>query len=527
MRIEGVEPDQLSSAYWVSALNDKEAMEKAIAKFPDVDPKKITLEQDPDVLDTWFSSGLWPFSILGWPEKTLDLDRFYPNALLETGHDILFFWVARMVMLGLKLTGKVPFKQVFCHAMVRDAHGRKMSKSLGNVIDPLDVIDGIALSLLQQRLEEGNLDPKEVSKAKDGQKRDFPNGIPQCGTDALRFALLAYTTGGRDINLDILRIEGYRKFCNKLWNAIRLSLMKLGDDFTPRSDSKLTGSESLSDLWILNKLNVAVKEANDNLEQRNFMQATTAIYSFWLYDFCDVYLELCKPVIGGSDETRKRVAQDTLYTCLDAGLKLLHPMMPFVTEELWQRLPRRPNDPLSDTIMLAKYPMANSEWHHPKSNIDFEDVNKVVRACRSLLSSTNITDGNLFVQTSNSNLFCILKADAAIITSALVKGAQSLEVLSKDETVPSGCIVSPVSDECNVYLLVKGKVNIEEEMAKLDARKQKSNAALADLIKKTEVADYEKKVKLDIREANSAKIKMLEAEIEAISSAFHNFSSLQ
>jgi valyl-tRNA synthetase len=178
--VDNVPGDGSDAAQWVSAATYEQALEKAQRRHPG---RKITLEQDPDVLDTWFSAGLWPFATLGWPLKTKDMERFYPTSLLETGWDILFFWVARMVMFGIKFTGTVPFKKVFCHAMVRDAHGRKMSKSLGNVIDPLDVIDGISLAELQQRLEEGNLDPKEVKKAKEGQQKDFPRGIPKCGAD--------------------------------------------------------------------------------------------------------------------------------------------------------------------------------------------------------------------------------------------------------------------------------------------------------------------------------------------------------
>ena len=211
---ERVVPKSETFERWVVAKTEDEALAMAKAKFPG---QELTVLQDEDVLDTWFSSGLFPFSTIGWPDHDhKDLKAFYPNTLLETGWDILFFWVARMVMMGMKLTGKVPFKQVYLHAMVRDAHGRKMSKSLGNVIDPLDVIQGIALDGLQERLEQGNLDPKEVAKAKDGQKRDFPQGIPECGTDALRFALAAYCSQGRDINLNVLRVEGHRHFCNKL-----------------------------------------------------------------------------------------------------------------------------------------------------------------------------------------------------------------------------------------------------------------------------------------------------------------------
>jgi valyl-tRNA synthetase len=241
--------------------------------------------------------------------------------------------------------------------MVRDAHGRKMSKSLGNVIDPLDVIQGIELMALQKRLEEGNLDPREVEKAKEGQRRDFPKGIPQCGTDALRFTLLAYTSSGRSINLDILRVEGYRKFCNKLWNATRFALGKLDSTFKPQAKAQISGKESVYDLWILNKLNIATRDVNANLEQRNFMAATTVMYNFWLYELCDIYLELCKQVIGGKDKDRSATSSEVLYTCLDEGLKLLHPVMPFVTEELWQRLPRRESDSSICSIMKSKYPI--------------------------------------------------------------------------------------------------------------------------------------------------------------------------
>jgi valyl-tRNA synthetase len=266
------------------------------------------------------------------------MEIFYPNSILETGWDILFFWVARMVMMGIRLTGKVPFKRVFTHAMVRDAHGRKMSKSLGNVIDPIDVIEGISLELLQTRLEKGNLDPREVAKAKEGQKKDFPNGIPECGTDALRFALCAYTSTGRDINLDINRVEGYRKFCNKLWNVTRFALMKLGNDFKPRENNEMTGNESLVEKWIISRLNNAIKETTENLETINLMAATTAIYNFWLYELCDVYVEAVKPVVDADDSvpgiTEKKLSmRNTLYNCLEAGRKLLHPFMPFITVE--------------------------------------------------------------------------------------------------------------------------------------------------------------------------------------------------
>eukprot|EP00066_Takifugu_rubripes_P003644 XP_003966382.2 PREDICTED: valine--tRNA ligase [Takifugu rubripes] len=287
--------EDMDGHYWVSGRTPEEAREKAAKRF-NVSPDKIALRQDEDVLDTWFSSGIFPFSIFGWPNETEDLNVFYPGTLLETGHDILFFWVARMVMMGLKLTGKLPFKEVYLHAVVRDAHGRKMSKSLGNVIDPLDVITGIALEGLHAQLMDSNLDPLEVEKAKQGQKADYPNGIPECGTDALRFALCAYTSQGRDINLDVNRILGYRHFCNKLWNAVKFAMRTLGDQFVPADKAQLSGEESVSDRWILSRLSTAVAQCDAAFRTYDFPAITTAIYNFWLYELCDVYLESVKPV---------------------------------------------------------------------------------------------------------------------------------------------------------------------------------------------------------------------------------------
>ena len=225
--------------HWVVGRTREEAEEKARKLVGE--GRQFELDQDQDVLDTWFSSGLWPFSTLGWPDaQSEDFKRYYPTSILETGWDILFFWVARMCLLGVYLTGNMPFREVYCHAMIRDAHGRKMSKSLGNVIDPLDVIRGISLEALHDKLEEGNLDEKEITKAKAGQKKDFPKGIPQCGTDALRFALCAYSGGGRDINLDILRVEGYRKFGNKIFNATRFAMLKLEGGYEAGREAKVS-----------------------------------------------------------------------------------------------------------------------------------------------------------------------------------------------------------------------------------------------------------------------------------------------
>lgn len=358
--------NETDDKYWISAHTHDEALEKATQRFG-VAKEKIRLAQDEDVLDTWFSSGLFPFSSFGWPLQTDDLKRYFPTSLLETGHDILFFWVARMVMMSLELTDQLPFTEVYLHAIIRDAHGRKMSKTLGNVIDPLDVINGITLEKLKENLKGSNLDPKEFVKACEGVEGDYPKGIPECGTDALRFAFCAYANQSRDINLDVLRIEGYRRFCNKLWNAIRFAMSKNLDIndancFQPPEKFQLTGAEKPYDLWILSRLSYAIEQCEINFKNYQFPKVTTAIYDFWLYDLCDVYIEYTKKDLYAKepDINRQNTIKLILYTCLDNGLRLIAPIMPFLSEELYQRLPK-PNGGVNSppSLCVTPYPQSS------------------------------------------------------------------------------------------------------------------------------------------------------------------------
>lgn len=454
VNIDGETHDRIDDNMWVCGKDEAEARAEAERKFPG---KKFELEQDPDVLDTWFSSGLWPFSTQGWPNKTFDMEHFYPASLLETGWDILFFWVARMVMLGIQLTGKVPFAEVLCHAMIRDAHGRKMSKSLGNVIDPVDVIEGITLQGLHAKLYEGNLDVREIKKAEAGQKADFPKGIPECGTDALRFALCAYTTGGRDINLDILRVEGYRKFCNKLWNATRFALMKLGADFKPFASAEPTGKESLADKWILSKLNKCAIETNKMLEERNFMMATNAVYQFWLYELCDVYIEVVKPICDADTTgneaatSRKITAQNTLYTCLEAGLKLMHPFMPYVTEELFQRLERRPGHD-EPTIVKAKFPVENKAYDFAEAAKEFDTVFETVKTIRSIATQlSQKKDIVADIQTKDAHLQKLFESEKDSIMT-LAKGLSQLNILDANAEAPANSESGSAGENVVVYV---------------------------------------------------------------------------
>uniref|UniRef100_A0A7N9AW81 Valine--tRNA ligase, mitochondrial n=1 Tax=Mastacembelus armatus TaxID=205130 RepID=A0A7N9AW81_9TELE len=327
---------------WVWGQSENEARHRAAVKYG-VKLEDVTLTQDPDVLDTWFSSALFPFAMLGWPEKTTDLQRFYPNSILETGNDLIFFWVARMVMLGTELTRQLPFKQVVFHSLVRDEHGRKMSKSLGNVIDPLDVINGVTLEVGSlMTLEEGNFDPRERRVAMEAQRKNFPKGIPQCGTDALRFALCSHKMQGEDISLSISQVLSCRYFCNKIWHTLRYTL-----GTTPLSSM---------DRWICSRLYSTVLQCEKGFEAYELHTVTSALYSFWVHSLCDVYMEYVKPVLSQQDEE----AVSVLYHCVSMSLVMLSPFMPFITEELWQRLqPFRPGPAAQTSLCLEQYPCSS------------------------------------------------------------------------------------------------------------------------------------------------------------------------
>ncbi|CAI4062372.1 valine--tRNA ligase SKDI_07G3430 [Saccharomyces kudriavzevii IFO 1802] len=520
--IEGEEHDRIDGEYWVAGKTLEEAQKKAVAKFPNA---KFTLEQDEDVLDTWFSSGLWPFSTLGWPEKTKDMETFYPFSMLETGWDILFFWVTRMILLGLKLTGSVPFKEVFCHSLVRDAQGRKMSKSLGNVVDPLDVIAGIKLDDLHAKLSQGNLDPREIEKAKAGQRESYPNGIPQCGTDAMRFALCAYTTGGRDINLDILRVEGYRKFCNKIYQATKFALMRLGDDYQPSATEGLSGNESLVEKWILHKLTETSKIVNEALDKRDFLTSTSAIYEFW-YLICDVYIENSKYLIQEGSNVEKKSAKDTLYILLDNALRLIHPFMPFISEEMWQRIPKRSTEKAA-SIVKAAYPVYKSEYDDDKSANAYDLILNITKEARSLLSEYNILkNGKVFVESNHEEYYKTANDQKDSIVS-LIKAIDEVALARDASEIPEGCVLKSVNPEVNVHLLVKGHVDIDAEISKVQKKLEKANKSKNGIEQTINSKDYESKANEQAKEANKTKLDNTVAEIEGLEATIENLKRLK
>uniref|UniRef100_A0A8B9MJD9 Valine--tRNA ligase, mitochondrial n=1 Tax=Accipiter nisus TaxID=211598 RepID=A0A8B9MJD9_9AVES len=364
-------PPEHPEGLWVVGRSEAEARAAAAFWGPPRPPYTLA---DPDVLDTWFSSALFPFAALGWPEETPDLQRFYPTNVLETGSDLLFFWVARMVMLGQQLTGRLPFSQVLLHSLVRDSHGRKMSKSLGNVIDPCDIIAGASLQVLWDLSP--SLSPQNLSR------RQFPHGIPECGTDALRMALCSHNVHGDDIRLDVGTALSYRHFCNKIWNAVKFVLAALGPDFVPQPPEETVPQHPM-DRWVLSRLVQAVAECGRRMEALEVHGAIAAVHHFWLRSFCDVYL------VGGPVHLSRMVlsvcpTRRTLLSCAELGLRLLAPFAPFLGEELWQRLPRAP--PAPPTLCLAPFPDAArlAHWRCPKVEAEVAAMQEVVRTARAL-----------------------------------------------------------------------------------------------------------------------------------------------
>ena len=439
------------------------------------------LEQDPDVLDTWFSSALWPFSTLGWPTPTEAFKTFYPTNVLVTGFDIIFFWVARMIMMGLKFTGQVPFREVYIHGLVRDAEGQKMSKSKGNVLDPLDLIDGIDLEGLIAKRTSGLMQPEMAEKIAQATRKQFPRGIPAFGTDALRFTFAALASTGRDIRFDLNRIDGYRNFCNKLWNAARYVLMNTeqaatDDSSGPRSD---TATRTTADRWILSRLQQVTTEVHRTIGKYRFDLTANAIYEFTWNEFCDWYLELSKPVLTAkdTDPAVQRGTRQTLLTVLETILRLAHPIIPFITEEIWQRVA-----PLAGktgpSIMLEPCPEADPALLDPQATEEIQWLMEMILGVRKIRGEMNIPPGkqlDLLLQNGSATDRERLEHHRTLITRL----AKLASVRWLDDNEPAPQSATAFVGDCKLLIPMAGLIDVAAEKNRLQKELAKTRKELA------------------------------------------------
>ncbi len=494
------------------------------------------LKQDEDVLDTWFSSALWTFSTLGWPNQTDDLKTFHPTDVLVTGFDIIFFWVARMIMMTMHFNkdengkAQIPFKKIYMTGLIRDENGDKMSKSKGNVIDPLDMIDGIDLDSLLEKRTGNMMQPKLAKKIEKLTKKEFPNGIEAHGTDALRFTLTSVATTGRDISWDMKRLEGYRNFTNKLWNASRYVLMNTEEFDCGSSDGQSANAEmelSLADRWIIGQFEQTVKTVHEAFDTFRFDLASQALYEFTWNQFCDWYLELTKPVLFPKNEEQGNEAQQrgtrhTLVNVLEGLLRLMHPIMPFITETIWQRV-----QPLSnfakngDSIMIQSFPEFNADNCNQQAIDDLEWLKQFIVAIRNIRGEMDIAPSKslpVLLKNVSDNDQRRLNENEQFL-SALAK-LDSIEVLGEGEQGPASA--SAVVGDLSILIPMAGLIDKEAELARLDkaidklekdAARTRGKLGNENFVGKAPAAVIEKE-KAKLSDAESALAKMLEQKVQ-------------
>jgi len=439
----------------------------------------LSLTRDEDVLDTWFSSALWTFSTLGWPDDTEELKTFHPTNVLVTAFDIIFFWVARMIMMTLKFTGQIPFRKVYIHGLIRDGEGQKMSKSKGNVLDPIDLIDGIDLETLVSQRTSNMMQPELAQKIDQKTRKEFPDGISAFGTDALRYTFYSLATTGRDINFDMGRIEGYRNFCNKIWNAARYVFMQVEEQAV--SEPVNTSDYSQADAWILSRLQQTLKKVEDNIEDYRFDLVSQAIYDFFWNEYCDWYLELSKPVLWdeNASDGQKNATRYTLLNVLEQSLRMLHPLMPFITEEIWQKAA-----PLlgikGDTIMLQPYPAADTSGIDTAVDREIEWLKGVIIGIRNIRGEMNISPAkniNVLLTRGDDEDKEFLTAN----TQYLVKLAKLESVAWLDDPDSAPPASMQVVGDMEVLVPLAGLIDVDAELGRLDKEQEKLGKEIARL----------------------------------------------
>ena len=434
----------------------------------------VTLSQDDDVLDTWFSSALWPFATMGWPEETPDLETFVPSSVLVTGFDIIFFWVARMIMMTKKFTGKIPFKDIYITGLIRDENGDKMSKSKGNVLDPIDLIDGIDIESLVTKRTAGMMQPQLAEKIAKRTRKQFPDGIQAYGTDALRFTFAAMASTSRDINFDMARVEGYRNFCNKIWNASRFVLMNTEEHDTGRDGGEMV--LSMADRWIWAKFQQTLVEFEKALEDYRFDIAAQTVYEFTWNQFCDWYLELTKPVLSNdaSTDAEKRGTRHTLINVLESLLRLLHPLMPFITDTIWQRVV-----PLSAlkveegaSIMVQAFPEVDAAKQDDKVLADIEWVKKFIVGIRNIRGEMDISPNKpLNALLKNVSDEDARRLDAAKAFLDKLSKLETVTILKDGEEAPASA--TALVGEMEILIPMAGLIDKDAELARITKAMEK------------------------------------------------------
>ena len=477
--------------------------ESEIRKKNNIDAS-IVLTQDEDVLDTWFSSALWPFSSLGWPDDTYDLKTFYPTNVLVTGFDIIFFWVARMVMMSLKFMDEIPFKEIYIHGLIKDKNGQKMSKSKGNILDPIDLIDGISLDELLEKRVQGLMQPEMENRIINETKKEFPNGIPDFGTDALRLNFAIQASTGRDIRLDLNRVEGYRNFCNKIWNASRFIRMNTND--FELLDTNVSKGHPI-DQWIQSRFRQTIEQVERQYGQYRFDLAATAMYEFVWNDFCDWYIELSKTLINDPDisESEKDYTKNNLILMLDSILRMLHPTIPFITEEIWQSMNE---ENAKRSIMKSSFPSSN-DWSVDEAGArKSEWLKDFVSSVRQIRSEMNIPPKqsiSIIIQDASSSDHEKLDALGSFIRN--LGSVESITHKESSDDLPKSAIA--LLGEMKVFIPLAGLVDIEEEKSRLEKKLSKLNKELESVENRLSNDAFIKKAPIEVVDDLKAKFKGL------------------
>ena len=484
----------------------------------------LPLTQDEDVLDTWFSSALWTFSTLGWPQDTEELKTFHPTNVLVTAFDIIFFWVARMIMMTLKFRDQIPFQKVYIHGLIRDGEGQKMSKSKGNVLDPIDLIDGIDAESLVTKRTQGLMRPKDAEKIAKKTRKEFPEGIPAFGTDALRYTFYSLASTGRDINFDMGRIEGYRNFCNKIWNAARYVFMNVEDQNITEPNSESDYSQV--DIWIRSRLQQTLKQVESGIADYRFDLVSQAIYDFFWNEYCDWYLELSKPVLwdDNASNAQKNATRYTLLHVLESSLRMLHPLMPFITEEIWQKAA-----PLlgieGPTIMQQPFPEADDSIIDESVDREVEWIKGVIVAIRNIRGEMNISPA--------TNINVLLTSGTAQDRKNLDSNQQFLIKLAKLESVswlddPQQAPPSSmqVVGEMEVLVPMAGLIDVDAEMARLGREQDKLNKEIGRLSGKLGNAKFVDNAPADVVAREKEKLSNAETTLNQLQDQVTRLKSL-